>query len=195
MLNALAGVISVDQEVILTNDPKQITECDRMVLPGVGAFAECRRRLFATGMMPTVQQMVDEGRPILGVCVGMQILADEGHEFETTAGLSWIPGITRRLRCEEDARRDFKLPHVGWTPVVFKPHELFRGIEQSSYFYFVHSYTLECRHSEHVMATANYGEQFAAAVVKKNIFGCQFHPEKSADAGLKLLEAFCRWQP
>jgi glutamine amidotransferase len=199
MLNALERVAAPDQHVTLTGDERQIRDADRLVLPGVGAFAECRRRLFATGLIDAIREVVDRGRPFLGVCVGMQILADEGHEFGVTPGLGWIPGVTKLLPADQEALR-VKLPHIGWAPIdpVGGPlfnGPLFDGVGPDDYFYFVHSYALECADPSHVAATARYGAPFTAAVRKDNVFGCQFHPEKSAQSGLRVLEGFCRWKP
>jgi imidazole glycerol-phosphate synthase subunit HisH len=194
MHNALRRVVETDQQVTLTSDERTIRDADRLVLPGVGAFAECRRRLFATGLVEVVGETVRRGRPFLGVCVGMQILADEGHEFGVTPGLGWIPGTTKLMATEANSVR-VKLPHVGWAPVRSRDCSLFDGIGADDYFYFVHSYALECENPSHVAATADYGSTFTAAVRKENVFGCQFHPEKSAHSGLRLLEGFCRWKP
>jgi glutamine amidotransferase len=194
MLNALRRAAAPDQEVTLTRDERVIRDADRLVLPGVGAFAECRRRLFADGLVDVVGETVRRGRPFLGVCVGMQILADEGHEFGVTAGLGWIPGKTKRMRFDSDSIH-MKLPHVGWSPLRHDACTLFDAVGSDDYFYFVHSYALECAEPEHVAATADYGGPFTAAVRRDNVFGCQFHPEKSAHSGLKVLEAFCRWKP
>ena len=194
MLNALRRVVAPDQQVTLTGDERLIRAADRLVLPGVGAFAECRRRLFGTGLVEVIGEVVRRGRPFMGVCVGMQILADEGHEFGVTAGLGWIPGATKLLPSEAGGTR-VKLPHVGWAPLATRDSSLFDGIGPDDYFYFVHSYAIDCADPSHVAATALYGTTFAAAVLKDNVFGCQFHPEKSAQSGLRVLERFCRWKP
>jgi imidazole glycerol-phosphate synthase subunit HisH len=194
MLNALRRVVAPDQQVTFTRDERLIRDADRLVLPGVGAFAECRRRLVETGLVEAIGDVVRRGRPFLGVCVGMQILADEGHEFGVTAGLGWIPGTTKLLPAANGAAK-VKLPHIGWAPLATRDASLFDGIGPDDYFYFVHSYALVCADPAHVAATASYGSTFTAAVRKDNVFGCQFHPEKSAQSGLRVLEGFCRWKP
>jgi len=194
MLNALGRVVDANRRVVLSGDERVIRDADRLVLPGVGAFAECRRRLFATGLVEVISEVVRDGRPFLGVCVGMQILADEGHEFGVTPGLGWIPGATKLMTTDAAPTR-LKLPHVGWAPVQSHDCRLFDGVGPDDYFYFVHSYALECANPSHVAATAEYGTTFTAAVRSENVFGCQFHPEKSAQSGLKVLEGFCRWKP
>ena len=195
MYNALCKVRRPDQEILLSNDPVTIWEAERVVLPGVGAFAECRRKLDASGVLPAIQACVQHGKPFLGVCVGMQVLADEGQEFEICPGLGWFPGVTRRIEFAEGYTGPRRLPHVAWSPVEFRPSPLFAGLRLGELFYFVHSFILDCRDPSAVIATASYGEDFAAAVQRDNLFACQFHPEKSAEAGLQLLENFCRWQP
>ncbi len=195
MLNALALVKRDDQQVQLSRDAATIEAAERIVLPGVGAFAEVRRKLESSGVLPALTAAVAARRPLLGVCVGMQILADEGREFETSAGLGWISGVVRRLHPEPSDAALPKLPHVGWTPVTPGSNAVFDGIRPGTFFYFVHSYVLDCVEQADVAATASYGETFAAAVQKDAIVGCQFHPEKSASAGLRLLGNFCRWFP
>lgn len=195
MLNALEYVVPDGRRVALSCDPRRIADADRIVLPGVGAFAECRHRLDKAGVLPAITAAVDAGRPFLGVCVGMQILANEGREFGVTPGLGWIPGVTRKLQATADGDSAAKLPHVGWSTISVRNCELLSAVREDDYFYFVHSFTLECADRAHVAAEAEYCERFAAAVINRNIFGCQFHPEKSAQSGLRVLEAFCRWNP
>jgi glutamine amidotransferase len=195
MVNALERVRRSDQQVVLTADPEVLEGAERIVLPGVGAFAECRRKLDASGALPAVTAAVRRGRPFLGVCVGMQILAEEGREFEVCPGLGWIRGVTRRLEFPADYTGPRRLPHVEWTPTEVGGSPLFAGAAGGELYYFVHSFILDCFDPSDVAATARYGETFAAAVLRENVFGCQFHPEKSAAAGLAVLENFCRWQP
>jgi glutamine amidotransferase len=195
MVNALRKTVRDDQRVILSRDSVAIEQADRLVLPGVGAFAECRRKLDQSGALPSLTTAVRSGRPFLGVCVGMQILADEGHEFEVSPGLGWIHGVTRKLEFPQEYSGSRKLPHVGWTPIEPRTCQVFESVRPGDYFYFVHSFAHACRDPAEIAATATYGQTFAAAVLRGNVFGTQFHPEKSAHAGLRVLEAFCRWNP
>lgn len=194
MLHALR-LVADGINVNLTHDPKTIAAADRVILPGVGAFAACRRRLDESGVLPAVTEAVARGRPLMGVCVGMQVLADEGREFGVTAGLGWIPGVTRLLNIPSTDAATLKLPHIGWNRIAGRGHPVLRSLRDDDHFYFVHSYVLDCARPSDVAATSDYGEPFAAAVARDNVFGCQFHPEKSAEAGLRVLEAFCRWKP
>ncbi len=190
MVNALKKVAAPGQSVLLCREPEAITGGERVVLPGVGAFAEVRRKLDASGVLPALQKARDAGVPLLGICVGMQVLADEGFEFETTRGLGWVPGTVKQLEVPAGT----KLPHFGWSPVTpTRPHPLFDGLAAGSQFYFVHSFALGCHESADVAATAEYGGRFTAAIARNNVVGTQFHPEKSDTAGLALLANFCRW--
>lgn len=191
MYNALKQAVRDGQEVVLSTERTAIEQAERLVLPGVGAFGECRKLLDDSGLLPAITAKVQGGTPFLGICVGMQILADQGLEFQPHPGLGWIPGVCRKL----DPGPGAKLPHIGWSPVDFKPHALFDGLPPRPYLYFVHSFFLEAKDPAHVAATATYGETFTAAVAKGNVFGCQFHPEKSDRLGKKLLQNFCRWSP
>ncbi len=195
ILHALR-LVAGGEQVELTCDPQRIVAADRVVLPGVGAFSACRRRLDDSGVLPALREVVGRGRPFLGVCVGMQVLADEGLEFGRTPGLGWIPGTTRLISVSQgEPSSTLKLPHVGWNIIRREGHPLLANVRDDDHFYFVHSYVLECRDPRQAAAWADYGETFAAAVANENVFGCQFHPEKSAEAGLRVLEAFCRWKP
>jgi glutamine amidotransferase len=195
MFNALMRAKRDDQRVLLSAERAAIDAAERIVLPGVGAFAECRRKLDASGTLPAVTAAVQSGRAFLGVCVGMQILADEGHEFEVCPGLGWIRGVTRQIQFPNGHEVPRRLPHVEWSPTEHRDSPLFEGVRPGELYYFVHSFILDCSDAQDIVATAEYGEVFAAAVARGNVFGCQFHPEKSADAGLHLLRNFCRWRP
>lgn len=193
MFNALKRAARDDQKVVLSGDPSVIEQADRVVLPGVGAFAECARMLDASGALPALTKKVKGGTPFLGVCVGMQILATEGLEFQPHPGLGWIPGVCRKIVLPAGSAH--KLPHIGWSPVEAGSHPLFNGLPRPAHLYFVHSFFLQCAAPAHVAATATYGEDFPAAVARDNLFGCQFHPEKSDVLGHLLLQNFCRWTP
>ncbi len=193
MQNALEHVAASGQRVRLTADAQAIRGAERIVLPGVGAFGECRRKMAEAGVLEPLFDAVRGGTPFLGVCVGMQILADRGEEFGAHDGFGWIPGVTRRIPLPEDSA--LKLPHIGWAPITLPaPHALFDGIAADAHFYFVHSYFLDCAEPVDVAATVVHGIPFTAAVARRNVFGCQFHPEKSDDPGIRLLENFCRWR-
>ena len=191
---AIAAVAAADEALHVTADPALVAKADRIVLPGVGAFADCWRGLNALpDMVPTLNQRVlHEAAPFLGVCVGMQLLAETGHEHETSPGLGWIPGTVRALPRPEGG----KIPHMGWNNVHFlRSHPLFRGLDDATHFYFVHSYQFLTEKPENLLARCTYGQDFAAAVGRDNICGTQFHPEKSQAAGLKLYRNFLDWQP
>jgi glutamine amidotransferase len=195
IFNALKRCARDDQNIIISNEATAIETAERLVLPGVGAFAECMRKLNVSALLPSIKQTVTNKRPILGICVGMQVLADEGREFETSIGLGLIGGAVRRIEFPNDFSGVRKLPHVGWTKIKPKENPLFEDISENEHFYFAHSYIFETNDVDDIAATANYGEEFAVAVCRNNIFGCQFHPEKSDRVGLRLMENFCRWKP
>jgi glutamine amidotransferase len=182
----------IGADVVVTREPDEIRAAERIVLPGVGAFGECVKNLEAAGLRDVLQEMVIErGTPFLGICLGMQVLATTGEEFGLHQGLGWIPGHVRRLRGEH-----LLVPHVGWNeiaPCVESP--LFRGLGHAPCFYFVHSYHFVPDDPRIVAATCDYGGPFAAAVLFRNLFATQFHPEKSQEAGLRLLENFLEWEP
>jgi glutamine amidotransferase len=184
--------------IAVTCDPDVVRQADRVVLPGVGAFADCRRGLDAVpGMAEALTETVREaGRPFFGVCVGMQLMATRGLEYETSPGLDWIPGDVRPIRPDDPA---LKIPHMGWnTLAAQREHPVLDGIETGPdglHAYFVHSYALEPADRHDVVAVASYGGPVTAVVARDNLFGTQFHPEKSQALGLKLIANFLRWTP
>ena len=188
----------VDANILVTADPKTVAAADRIVLPGVGAFADCKRGIEAVaGLRPALEKAVRQReRPFLGICVGMQLLATRGLEFEVTQGLGWIPGEVRAIEPDDPA---LKIPHMGWnTLTVVNPHTLLDGIKTGPsglHAYFVHSYHLVTNDAASVVAVTNYGGDVTAMVAKDNIAGTQFHPEKSQTLGLKLIANFLKWQP
>jgi glutamine amidotransferase len=192
MSNALGHVVPDEHVVRVSGDPTAVRNADRLVLPGVGAFGACRAKLDELGLTGAVTDVVRSGRPFLGVCVGMQILADQGEEFGEHAGLGWIPGRTRRIPVPE---RGYKLPHIGWAALDGASHPLFHGLGAAPFFYFVHSFFLDASEPADIAARVTYGVPITAAVARRNVFGCQFHPEKSDRSGLGLLANFCRWTP
>ncbi|OYX67666.1 MAG: imidazole glycerol phosphate synthase subunit HisH [Rhizobiales bacterium 32-66-11] len=185
-------------DVIVTSDPEIVRNADRVVLPGVGAFADCRRGLDAVdGMVAALEEAVHgRGRPFLGICVGLQLLAERGLEHGVTAGLGWIKGEVDRIAPSDPA---LKIPHMGWnTLTLARPHPLFEGIptgEKGLHAYFVHSYQFVLADPADLVATTDYGGTITAAVAKDNVAGTQFHPEKSQTLGLALLANFLKWRP
>ena len=188
----------LEEGVVVTSDPEVVRRADRVVLPGVGAFADCRRGLDAVpGMVEALSETVRErGTPFLGVCVGMQLMATRGLEHETAPGLGWIPGDVCPIRPGDPA---LKIPHMGWnTLAAAKPHPVLEGIPtgpEGLHAYFVHSYALDALDPGDVVATTDYGGPVTAIVGRDNLVGAQFHPEKSQALGLRLITNFLRWRP
>ena len=185
-------------EVRLTSDPEDIRKAERIVLPGVGAFADCRRGLDAVdGMVDALNEaVIEEGKPFLGVCVGMQLMATRGLEHQVTEGLGWIPGEVVAI---EPADPSLKIPHMGWnTLIIRREHKLLDGIptgENGLHAYFVHSFQLKPASSDLMIADTDYGAALTAIVGRDNLVGTQFHPEKSQTLGLALLRNFLQWRP
>jgi len=192
-LQAAARTLDKPTEIKTTADPDAVRRADRIVLPGVGAFAACRAALYERdGLTDAMSEAVQgRGAPFLGVCVGMQLLATRGLEFGTHAGLDWIAGEVRRLTPNDPAR---KVPHMGWNDVEPTARPLF-GVETPTQMYFTHSYAFHAADADNVAATTEHGQRIAAAVAKDNIVGLQFHPEKSQGAGLALIARFLEWRP
>lgn len=174
-------------EIVVTGDPDTVVRADRIVLPGVGAFAACMANLTARdGLTEALDMAVQRGAPFLGVCVGMQLLADSGLEFGITPGLGWIPGQVRRLEPRDPAA---KVPHMGWN-TVRPASPLFAGLGFAPHMYFTHSFVFDPADPGDIAATADHGGPFVAAVARDNVMGVQFHPEKSQAAGQRLLANF-----
>jgi glutamine amidotransferase len=186
--------ISVD----VTANPDRVRSADRIMLPGVGAFADCKAGLDAVeGMVEVLEERVIRGGvPFLGVCVGMQLMASEGREKVVTPGLGWIPGAVEKIRPSDPA---LKIPHMGWNTIsVTRQHPVLSGIPDGPdglHAYFVHSYHLVTERPDTLLATTDYGGPVTACVGRDNMFGTQFHPEKSQALGLRLIENFLRWTP
>jgi glutamine amidotransferase len=186
------------ERIVVTSDPEAVRQADRVVLPGVGAFADCRRGLDdIPGMVEAMTEAVREkGRPFFGICVGMQLMATRGLEYETTAGLDWIPGDVRPIRPEDAG---LKIPHMGWNTLhAQREHPILKGVDtgpEGLHAYFVHSYALDPANMEDVVAVTEYGGPLTAVVARDNMTGTQFHPEKSQTLGLKLIANFLRWRP
>jgi glutamine amidotransferase len=185
-------------DVLLTSDPDVVRRAERIVLPGVGAFADCKRGLEAVpGMIEALGEAVlQTGRPFLGICVGMQLMASRGLEHQVTQGLGWIPGDVVAIEPKDPALR---IPHMGWnTLTVLRPHALLDGIptgDAGLHAYFVHSFQFLPAEAAHVIAQTEYGGPVVAMVGRDNIAGTQFHPEKSQKLGLALIAHFLRWRP
>ena len=188
----------LQQPIVVTNDPRVVAAADRVVLPGVGAFADCRRGLDAVnGMVAALQEAVRrKGRPFFGICVGMQLLAERGREYEVTPGLGWIAGEVDRIAPNDP---NLKIPHMGWNTLnVDRAHPLLDGLmlgPQGLHAYFIHSYELKVADRADLVAEADYGGPVTAIVARDNIVGTQFHPEKSQRLGLALIANFLKWKP
>ena len=170
----------------LVSHADEVRKADRILLPGVGAFGPAMEHLRNSGMLVALQEKVQAGTPLLGICVGAQLLMDESEEDASSVGLGWIPGKVKRFQHE------LKIPQMGWNQVSQQQKDpLFNNVADEMHFYFVHSYHLNLENSEHVLGLSNYGYDFAAVVRKDNLWGVQFHPEKSQNAGLQLLKNFC----
>ncbi|MCB1378697.1 MAG: imidazole glycerol phosphate synthase subunit HisH [Alphaproteobacteria bacterium] len=188
----------ISTPIVVTADPDIVRKAERIVLPGVGAFKDCHDGLQAVaGMWDTISsEVIAGGKPFLGICVGMQLMASRGLEHDVTSGFGWIPGDVKRI---EPSDPTLKIPHMGWNTLDPRhPHQLLQGIplgEAGAHAYFVHSYHLETQVPDHVVATTPYGMQVTAMVGRDNMVGTQFHPEKSQRLGLSLIANFLRWYP
>ena len=176
-------------EAVVTNDPQTIKNADRIILPGVGAFGDASKKLYESGLVELITEQANSGKPFLGICLGMQLLFEKGYEYGEHKGLGFLKGNVISLEGKID--KSLQIPHMGWNALDFqKESPLFKYINNGDFVYFVHSYfATDCDDS--VIATAEYSIPVTAAVGKGNIFGCQFHPEKSGDVGLNILKAFC----
>ena len=187
-----------DQPIMVTSDPAQVAAASRVVLPGVGAFADCRLGLDAIpGMIDALEQNVRQrGRPFFGICVGMQLMAERGREYQVTPGLGWIPGEVDRITPSDPG---LKIPHMGWNTLnMLKTHPLLEDIPLGAdglHAYFVHSYELKAAQRSDLVAQADYGGPLTAIVGRDNMVGTQFHPEKSQRLGLRLIANFLKWTP
>jgi glutamine amidotransferase len=185
-------------KILVTNDPDDVRRAERIVLPGVGAFADCKAGLDAvSGMVAALNEAVlKKGKPFFGICVGMQLLAERGLEHGVSNGLGWLRGEVDRISPSDPS---LKIPHMGWNTLRMKrKHALFEGIElgdRGEHAYFVHSYHFKPADNADLIAEADYAGSITAAVARENIAGSQFHPEKSQKLGLKLLANFLRWKP
>ena len=176
-------------DVVVTSEPEDLARAERIVLPGVGAFGAAAEKLRRSGLYEAVRLQVEAGKPLLGICLGMQLLFDKSYEYGEHAGLGLIPGAVKPIADVIPA--GYKIPHIGWNALhLQKPSPLLKFTRDGDCVYFVHSFAaFDCEDS--VIATAEYGPELTAAVQKENVFGCQFHPEKSGTVGLRILKAFC----
>jgi glutamine amidotransferase len=184
-----------NERVLVTAKPAEVAAADRIVLPGVGAFADCRAGLYGVpGMVDTLQrEVVERARPFLGICVGMQLMATRGVEYGVHAGLDWIEGDVVRI---QPGKEHLKIPHMGWNELLdLKPHALLAGISAHDHAYFVHSFQLRTVRPETLLSVTDYGGPITAVVGRDNLAGTQFHPEKSQVTGLRLIANFLRWKP
>ena len=195
LFSLCSSLKSIGAEAVVTPDPAVIRAADRVILPGVGAFADAAEKLRATGLDRVLLEEAARGKKIMGICLGMQMLFEESHEYGIHKGLGLIPG--RVIPMAGYIPADLKVPHIGWNPLIIKgdKHPLLRYVEEGDCVYFVHSYfATDCDASDGtsaVIATAEYGRELTAAVARGNVMGCQFHPEKSGKVGLSILKAFC----
>lgn len=185
-----SSLAAIGAKALVTSDPELIKSADRIILPGVGAFEDAAEKLSSAGLAELVISEAKKGKPILGICLGMQLLFEKSYEYGEHKGLGLIKGAVRPL--EGAISESLKIPHMGWNALKIKDKAcpLFKYINDGDFVYFVHSYyATEC--DEAVTATADYGVLVTAAVARGNVFGCQFHPEKSGETGLNILRAFC----
>jgi imidazole glycerol-phosphate synthase subunit HisH len=194
---ALARVASdaaTGHEIVVTADPAQVESAERIVLPGVGAFADCMRGVSSIAGMVNVleDKVVKRGTPFLGICVGMQLLAEVGREYGDHKGLGWIPGEVVRIT---PASKTMKIPHMGWNALSLRAQHPVANDMNAADVYFVHSFCIRPANRTHVLATTDYGGEIAAIVGRDNIIGTQFHPEKSQAIGLAFLQRFLKWRP
>ncbi len=192
---AVERAAGANERVVITSDPKAVRDADRIVLPGQGAFADCKAGLDAIpGLTEAIVDSVERHeRPIFGICVGMQLMADVGLELGSTPGFGWIAGKVVRIEPKDPT---LKMPHMGWNQLdVRRPHPVFDGIEPGAHAYFCHSFHLCCDAPEDLLATSDYGGPVTAAVARANRVATQFHPEKSQALGLRLLSNFLGWRP
>ena len=193
-LEAAANNININSKIVVTSDPKIIKLSKKIILPGQGSFRDC---YLGIKKIPGLEDELNEfvlvkKKPIFGICVGMQLFATIGYESQETKGFGWIDGEVRKIN---NINKTLKLPHMGWNQIELKKDFiLFSNLKNRPHMYFIHSYELITKQKDCIIATANYGNSIIAAVAKDNIFGTQFHPEKSQKNGLKVLENFLKWE-
>ena len=181
---------AIGEEICVSSAAEEIKAADRVILPGVGAFEDAARKLRESGLAQTLREIAMEGKPLMGICLGMQLLFERSYEYGVHEGLGLIPGEIKPIA--EVIRSGLKIPHMGWNRLDYLngKSELFKYLGDEEYVYFVHSYYASCP-AEYIIAQSEYGHPLTAAVRNRNVYGCQFHPEKSGEKGLKILKAFC----
>lgn len=182
---------AIGQEAVVSGDPAVLHQADRLILPGVGAFADAAEKLRQTGLDAVLQAEAARGKPLLGICLGMQLLFEESYEFGRCAGLGLIPG--KVVPMEGVIPADYKIPHIGWNALLFPKgtrHPLLQSVQEGACVYFVHSFWAD-QCGDACIATTEYGAKLTAAVARGKVMGCQFHPEKSGEIGLSILKTFC----
>lgn len=187
--NALNLINDSNCQIKISSDPKDLKKSDKIILPGVGAFADCSNSLFNIKNMIDIlkEEILIKKKDFLGICVGMQLLADYGYEHKTSKGLGFISGDVVKI----DSKNNLKIPHMGWNQINIKQdHQILNNINNNEHFYFVHSYHFKVKENKNIIATVNYGDNLTAIIAQDNIIATQFHPEKSGETGLKLLKNF-----
>lgn len=183
------------EDVFICKEPEELRNADKVVIPGVGAFKDCIELLNNSGFTDALnEEVVSKGKPTLGICLGMQVMGNRSFEFGEFEGLGWFDADVVKINVEGTS---LKLPNIGWNEIEYnRCHHVFDGIKEHSDFYLVHSFFMKCKNPDNVLATYKYGDEvITAAVIKDNIIATQFHPEKSQDHGLSLLDNFITWNP
>ena len=190
LLSVFNALDFIGEDVEICNSPEEIIKKDKIILPGVGSFKNCMSNLVDRGFYETLDQLVvNEKRPILGICLGMQLMADKSFEGGEHKGFGWIDGDVVPIN---NHNSELKIPHVGWNNINIKSENcLLNGLPENPDVYFVHSYYMKCKNNNNVIATCEYGDQLTASISNENIYGTQFHPEKSQEYGIRILENFC----
>ncbi|MBP5467410.1 MAG: imidazole glycerol phosphate synthase subunit HisH [Clostridia bacterium] len=189
LFSLVSSFAAIGEKAKVSSDKNEIEKAERIILPGVGAFSDAAAKLNMSGLKNALYTAAENGVPIMGVCLGMQLLFDKSYEYGNNDGLGFISGTIRPI--SDFIPKDLKIPHIGWNKLkILKKHPLLKYTGDNDFAYFVHSYcATDCKES--VLATTEYGAEITAVVAKANVMGCQFHPEKSGDSGLKILKAFC----
>ena len=192
LFSLVSSFKAIGADTVITGDINTIKKADKLILPGVGAFGDAIKKLCDTGLDKIIIEEAKNGKPIMGICLGMQMLFEKSYEYGEHKGLGLIKGEV--VSMENRLPTSLKIPHIGWNALIFKKQSpLFKYINNGDCVYFVHSYYAETN-ADSLLATAEYGKELTAAVAKDNIYGCQFHPEKSGNVGLNILKAFCEME-